>query len=175
MSTEQHTDDSVRRALARLGSADPSPWMPHKEKEHPKQIAGTVVRVGLYTTSSAAYGVQTAPEVVLETPEKTWGLRAFHSVLRSQLAQNNVQPGDTIAVEYQGMRESASGGSSYHGYRVARADDAGAERVDWNRLVPPTDDGPVGPADPVIYADAAAGDPGPDPTVPTPAEQDIPF
>ena len=90
MSTEQHTDDSVRRALARLGSADPSPWMPHKEKEHPKQIAGTVVRVGLYTTSSAAYGVQTAPEVVLETPEKTWGLRAFHSVLRSQLAQNNV-------------------------------------------------------------------------------------
>jgi hypothetical protein len=88
------------------------------------------------------------------------------------MRQVQPQVGDVIAVEYRGMRQPAGGGNPYHDYKVARDGDGPAQEFDWGKGAPPPEPEPVGPAEPVVYAQ---DDPGPDETKPVPQEDEIPF
>jgi len=92
---------------------EPAPgWKPNPGDA----IIGTVVDLDSMTSD---YG-DPYPVVVIAGDDGTeTSLHCFHSVLRREVAQKQVRPGDRLAVKYLGTHESRTGGKPYEAYRVA--------------------------------------------------------
>jgi hypothetical protein len=67
--------------------------------------------------------------VVRDRAGKEWGVWAFHTVLRQQLAAARPRIGEPIAIRYKGKRQGASG-TSYNDWSVA-VERAEREEDDW--------------------------------------------
>src|SRR5205814_1641205 len=63
-------------------------------------------------------GDGTVPIVVVDTGDGLRSVWVFHDALRSQLEKLQPQPGDVIAIRYNGKQISATG-RTYHSYTVA--------------------------------------------------------
>jgi hypothetical protein len=122
---------AIERARQALDVAETA-WRPATKKDHPQVVAGDVVAIEMRGVNTAQ-GYQQCPVVVLDAGEVVWAVWAWHSVLRSALARANVQPGDTIAIRYNGLQEPA-GGAAYHSYTVRRADSTDGKPFDWGQV-----------------------------------------
>jgi len=103
-------------SLEDLMGRDVKPWMPHKDAEHPKGIAGVVIKV---TTVPSDYNETLVPvlEVVPDDIAGTiWRVTAYHNVLAREIAEQRPQQGDKIGIRYQGQKEGSRG--PYESYRV---------------------------------------------------------
>lgn len=72
--------------------------------------------------------VELAKHPDLEPGLVSW--HVLHSVAQSKLARLGVKPGETVAVEYLGQRESRNGRGSYHDWNVVT--DRQREEFDWS-------------------------------------------
>jgi len=73
------------------------------------------------------------PVVEIRTDEGVlYAVWLFHTVLRQQFRAARPQPGERVAVRYDGQRQSG-GGRPYHAYRV-RAEHQLSESVGWDSL-----------------------------------------
>jgi hypothetical protein len=111
----QDTVAADRLAVAKAALDEPRPeaW---KNPSPGEELAGTVVRV-----EAGDLGDGPVPIVVIDTGDgnlrSVW---VFHDALHSQLEKLQTQPGDVIAIRYNGKQRSASG-RDYHSYTVASA------------------------------------------------------
>lgn len=90
-------------------------WEPETQGE---RVVGTVKSVEYVPMKTGgAMGV-----VTLATPSGALARVACGAKnLKSQLESAKVQPGDGLALQYEGKRESRNGGNAYNAYRVAHA------------------------------------------------------
>jgi hypothetical protein len=102
--------DRLAAARAALDEPRPEAWKNPKEGE---ELAGTVVR-----TEEGDLGDEPVPIVIIDTGDGLRAVWCFHDALRSQLNKLEPQPGDVIAIRYNGKQQSASG-RFYHSYTVA--------------------------------------------------------
>jgi hypothetical protein len=91
-------------------------------------VKGPVTEVTTY--SGGNFGAY--PIVTIKTEAGEVAAHAFHTALRNQLAELNVQPGDEVAILYQGKKQKRDGSGSYESYRVKRLGQEG-QKFDCRR------------------------------------------
>jgi hypothetical protein len=91
-------------------------------------VKGPVTEVTTY--SGGNFGAY--PIVTIKTEAGEVAAHAFHTALRNQLAELNVQPGDEVAILYQGKKQKRDGSGSYESYRVKRLGQEG-QKFDWSQ------------------------------------------
>lgn len=79
-------------------------------------IEGIVVKVNSRVHDNHPDGY---PVVTVRTPQgEEWAIHGMPSVLKNELLERNLRPGDELAVIYDGTKQSRAG-RSFHAYRVA--------------------------------------------------------
>ena len=67
-----------------------------------------------------------------------WNVWLWQTGLASEMRRVRPQVGDVLAVEYLGQVQPQAGGTPYHSYRIAKADDGSEpEPFDWQAAGPP--------------------------------------
>lgn len=123
------TETDYNALLERAAAGYPESWIPEKKGE---SIVGKFVRL---EPGRSAFGP--VPIAVIETPDGA--LRSvwlFHEALRSQMGTAEPQPGDSIAIVYNGKVKAKNPtpgrADSYHSYRVVKDTPEAADgRVNW--------------------------------------------
>jgi hypothetical protein len=160
-------------------------WFPEAWRPNPGDtISGYVVKVAAADGDYGPYPVVTVRTTQLPQGEVDVAVHAFHDMLRSELADRQVQAGDQITITYLGKHPE----KDYYGYRVVGAD----KPFDWTQFgakdaapTAPQAHAPAAPPSPPGRPEQRASAPVPDVPVnrddfepsPTshPADDDIPF
>lgn len=93
--------------------ADEVRWEPTKDQSQTKRIEGEVIELG--TGQSVHGGFRTIK--VKASDGTVWSVAAFHSVLKRQVEEAGLTPGDAIVVEYLGMQKSKND-RDFHNYQL---------------------------------------------------------
>jgi hypothetical protein len=102
-------------------------WFPEAWRPNPGDtISGYVVKVAAADGDYGPYPVVTVRTTQLPQGEVDVAVHAFHDMLRSELADRQVQAGDQITITYLGKHPE----KDYHGYRVVGAD----KPFDWTQF-----------------------------------------
>lgn len=112
--TQQHdTSEEIFKSLEAELDVDLIEWEPASKGE---RIVGIVKAIEYVPTKSGeAMGVLT-----LTTPSGALARVACGAKnLRGQLESAKVQPGDGLAIQYEGKRQGKNGGNEFNAYRVA--------------------------------------------------------
>lgn len=134
-------DDAIAKALA--DAQRPRETWQHDDGE--TTVAGVVVEL---TEIETGYGV--SPLITLDVPGKDalQQVPCFGTVLgnRVRSAYPPIEPGDVLAIAYQGQKTPRSGGKPYHDWTVVhRGPDGGPKRPPTGAGAPvrprPSDDG----------------------------------
>jgi hypothetical protein len=117
VSAALHEDDFARRAAAleeRVSAPHPTSWQP-KNPEHPQLIVGVMES----REPGPDFGYGPHDVVVLCTPTgERWGVFLMHTVLRDEFDRLQPQPGDLIAVRYEGRVAGGQGANGYEKFRL---------------------------------------------------------
>ena len=108
--------------------------------------------------------------VVLDDGEALRSVWLLHDALDSQMRKLKPQPGDRIAIRYNGKETSAGSGRQYHSYTVVS--DREQPAFSWDDEVTGSAGGDESPR---FTADPWASDPGEYPQEPNPFHDDPPF
>ena len=95
-------------------------WMPHKEKDQPKAIEGTVLEYGTFHGKDFDTGApKDFTQIVIDTGKVVYRAVAYHGVLASKLAEASPQPvvGGQVALVFLGKPD----GKKYWNYKVLTA------------------------------------------------------
>lgn len=89
-----------------------------------ESVEGVVVALDI---TSSEYTSDDIPVITLKDDAGVFrGVRAYHTVLRNELAKHDVAKGDRIAIKYKGKVPTKNGKGSYHSYVIAvEKDDPG--------------------------------------------------
>jgi hypothetical protein len=133
-----------RRADAALEREFPPAWMPHKAGSgHPEKVVGLVLRIDPRVGPSRGFGTYAAVIEIRTTDGTEWSVWANEGgAMYAQLLRLRVQPGEVVAIQFRGKRESeANPGQSYHDFRLVRVDDddQAAAPVDYDALTRTTE------------------------------------
>lgn len=155
----QEAEKWEEKANAALDRVFPDKWEPQKNREHPSQIVGQVVRIDP-AIGPSDFGTYSAAIEIRTTAGDEWTVWAPHSgTMYAALLRFQVQPGEIVAIRYRGKRDSQrTPGQSYHDFRLVvlnREDDTG-EWVDYAALAQGGEQ-PQLPAPP--QENAGSGDP----------------
>jgi hypothetical protein len=102
-------------------------WFPEAWRPNPGDtITGYVVKVAAADGDYGPYPVVTVRTTQLPQGEVDVAVHAFHDMLRSELADRQVQEGDQITITYLGKHPE----KDYYGYRVVGAD----KPFDWTQF-----------------------------------------
>jgi len=102
------------RLLAQLDQVEQT-WNPTNPGE---QVHGTVSEIVYVRTKDS----RTFPMVLLADPSGTsWKVGCGRAQLRSELDRRKVQPGDQLAIRYNGQQTGKNNGRSFYSYGVAHA------------------------------------------------------
>jgi hypothetical protein len=138
---DSNVADRLAAARAALNEPRPEAW---RNPSPGEEIAGTVVRV-----ETGDLGDGLVPIVVIDTGDRLRSVWLFHDALRSQMQKLQPQPGDVIAIRFNGKQQSASG-RFYNSYTVAT--DRPRPQFEWGQQpqqqdtasAPEDDDGDIG-------------------------------
>jgi hypothetical protein len=135
--------DRLAAAKAALDQPRPEAW---RNPSPGDELAGTVAWI-----EAGDLGDGAVPIVVVDMGDSLRSVWVFHDALRSQLEKLQPQPGDVIAIRYNGKQISASG-RTYHSYSVAT--DRPRPQYQWGQPQPqgtaggrPENDGDGEPAE----------------------------
>ena len=122
----------ARRAQAlgeRLNADPPTSWRPDKpELEHPRVLVG--VLVGQESSGPVGYDGRSTTIAVIRTPEQgDWAVWLWTSVLREEFETLSPQPGELVAIRYEGRVEARDGRPAYEKHSVIVDRDGVA--VEW--------------------------------------------
>lgn len=147
------------RANAALDRVFPDKWEPQKNREHPQQVVGQVLRIDP-AIGPSDFGTYSAAIELRTTAGDEWTVWAPHSgTMYAALLRFRVQPGEIVAIRYRGKKDSQrTPGQSYHDFRLVVLDreDESGEWVDYEQLArgaeqpqlpPPNQGGPATPDD----------------------------
>jgi hypothetical protein len=128
-----------KRADAALDREFPESWLPQKNPDHPRQIAGLVLRIDPRVGPSKGFGTYSAVVEIRATDGREWTAWANEGgALYMQLVRLRIQPGEVIAVRYRGKKESLQNpGQSYQDFRLVRVEDdqdGPAAPIDYDAL-----------------------------------------
>lgn len=136
----EQKDAIERLADAALEREYPPAWLPQKasENNHPDRVVGLVLRIDPRVGPSPAFGTYSAVVEVRATDGREWTLWCNEGgALYQQLLRLRLQPGEVVAAQYRGKRESQRNpGQSYQDFRLVRVDDgeSPAAPVDYDAL-----------------------------------------
>lgn len=119
--TEDGSTEVAIDLLDELTEEEGENWIPENAGDG---IQGTVLSVTTFKGEVIDQKTGTFPDIPLialkDPAGTTWLIRAYHSILRTEVLQANPQPGDLFAVKYFGKKEPRKpGGNPYHLYKVA--------------------------------------------------------
>ena len=113
------------RAVIEAELEDAVSWRPDKDEEIPDEIHGEVFSdIRAVSTKYGAAYVLYVKDLSLIPPSAEhdepilWELFASRSVFKRELQEAAPSEGSLIVVRWEGLKESSSGGRSYHGYKV---------------------------------------------------------
>lgn len=115
--------DDLNKKLDQAGEGS-QPWIPEQEGD---QIAGPVAARGSYTHpeygTSPTLTIVTDPAsvVVAGKPVKDAGtmrVSMFGAVLAGATEENDIRPGDWVAIRFLGVKKTRGGTTSYKNYAV---------------------------------------------------------
>jgi hypothetical protein len=138
-------------------------WFPEAWRPNPGDtISGFVVKVAAADGDYGAYPVITIRTTQLPQGEVDVAVHAFHDMLRSELAERQVQAGEQLTITYLGKHPE----KDYYGYRVIGAD----KPFDWTQFGAR----PSAPAAPQAHAPAASSSSPPRSEQRAPMQSDVP-
>jgi hypothetical protein len=129
-------------------------WFPEAWRPEPGDtVHGFVVKVAAADGDYGPYPVVTIRTTQLPQGEVDVAVHAFHDMLRSELADRQVQAGDQLTITYLGKHPE----KGYYGYRVSGTD----KPFDWTQFGGRPTPGPP-PNTPAATPRTQASSPAPD-------------
>lgn len=126
---EQYDWQAAHERLSEeLDRGFPDPWMPEPGDELFGVV--TAMRDGVPTQ----YGPCPVVEIVRFRGKEPVSVWLYSTVLRRAFERENVQPGETVLIRYQGKSQPDGGGNAYHHYAL-RVDRPHTKRgFDWRAV-----------------------------------------
>ncbi|MEK6250660.1 MAG: hypothetical protein AABM43_01745 [Actinomycetota bacterium] len=118
---------------------------------------GDVIRGKVTEVSSRSGEYGDYPIVTLKTDDGEIAVHGFHTALRNQFAELNVQSGDSIGIMYRGRVKNRAGDREFESYRVKQMNGTGSA-FDWNAEKRAALEDPTPDERPSAPLDAGEGD-----------------
>lgn len=133
----QEASEWEAKANEELEREFPESWKPQKNREHPAQVVGKVIRIEP-AIGPSDFGTYSAAIEIVTTAMDRWTVWAPHSgAIYQAMMRLRLQPGEMVAIRYRGKKESQRNpGQSYQDFRLVvldRENEAG-EWIDYEQL-----------------------------------------
>jgi|SRR5579862_4085030 len=110
----------------RLAAGRPESWRPDEpESGHPNPLIGTLLRAEHGETSWGRKRIL----VLRDERDHEWSVWVLHQVLENELARLAPQPGEVVAVRFDGLQTPKGGGKPYRKFSVLV--DRDGSTIDW--------------------------------------------